>query len=66
MTESILCHAGTAAYADGDIVTSGGRVISVSSYGKDIADALAHSYASIALVDFDGKYFRRDIGKDLQ
>ncbi len=66
VTESILFHAGTAANADGDIVTSGGRVISVSSYGKDIADALAHSYASIALVDFDGKYFRRDIGKDLQ
>ncbi len=66
VTESTLFHAGTAINADEQLVTSGGRVISVSSYGKDMDEALAHSYASIALVDFDGKYFRRDIGKDLK
>lgn len=66
VTESILFHAGTAIDPSGDLVTSGGRVISVSSHGKDMDEALAHSYASISLVDFDGKYFRRDIGQDLK
>ena len=66
VTESILFHAGTKIDADGQLVTSGGRVISVSSYGESIADALAHSYASIEKINYEGKYFRRDIGQDLQ
>ena len=65
VTNSILFHAGTKINDAGELVTSGGRVISVSSYGKYIADALSNSYASINKVEFEGKYFRRDIGKDL-
>ena len=63
--ESIPFHAGTAVDAEGQLVTSGGRVISVSSTGNDIADALAKSYSAIEKIKFDGKYSRRDIGKDL-
>lgn len=65
VTQSTVFHAGTKRDTEGNVVTSGGRVLSVSSYGDSIADALANSYASIALIDFDGHYFRRDIGRDL-
>jgi len=64
VTESILFHAGTA-LADGRLLTSGGRVIAASSYGTDIPSALALSFKAASAVDFDGKYFRRDIGRDL-
>lgn len=65
VTQSTVFHAGTKRDAEDNVVTSGGRVLSVSSYGDSIADALANSYASIELIDFDGRYFRRDIGRDL-
>jgi phosphoribosylamine---glycine ligase len=61
---SILFHAGTR--LDGDkILTSGGRVIAVSSYGASMQDALANSYQNAERVRFEGKYFRKDIGFDL-
>lgn len=62
---SILFHAGTSLTDDGTLVTSGGRVLAVSSYGDSIADALARSFAGAEAIQFDGKYFRRDIGRDL-
>lgn len=63
--DSILFHAGTAINANGQLVTSGGRVIAASSYGESIADAAERSFHTIRAIDFDGKYFRRDIGRDL-
>jgi len=62
---SIVFHAGTRLEADGSLVTSGGRVLAVTSYGDSIADALSHSYASLAGITFDGMNYRRDIGRDL-
>ncbi len=64
--QSILFHAGTRQTEDGRLVTSGGRVIAASSYGDTIADALAKSYQAVDNIKFEGKYFRRDIGQDLQ
>ena len=63
--DSIVFHAGTKSVPDGGVVTSGGRVLSVSSYGDSIADALAKSYESISKIDFADSYYRRDIGQDL-
>ena len=61
---SIVFHSGTA-MKDGQVVTNGGRVIAVSSYGKDKVEALQKSFEEAQKIQFTDKYFRRDIGADL-
>ena len=62
--ESHVYHAGTA-LKDGSILTNGGRVLAITSFGDRIQDALNKSYATLEQVGFEQMYFRRDIGKDL-
>lgn len=61
---SIIFHAGTKAEGD-NVVTAGGRVISVSSYGGSIKEALETSYKNAEVIQFDKKYYRKDLGFDL-
>lgn len=64
VTNSIVFHAGTA-LKDGEVVTNGGRVLAVTSYGSTYQEAIAQSYQSIDKIAFDKMYFRKDIGFDL-
>ncbi|MFM7467591.1 MAG: phosphoribosylamine--glycine ligase, partial [Crocinitomicaceae bacterium] len=64
VVESIVFHAGTS--SDGpSVLTAGGRVLSVTSYGRNLDAALEKTYDSIAKITFDGAYFRKDLGFDV-
>lgn len=62
--ESVIFHAGTKK-SNGSVLTNGGRVLSITSYGEDIHKALKKSYEVAGKVDFENKYYRKDIGFDL-
>ena len=63
--DGIVFHAGTALDDKGRVVTSGGRVLATVAFGEDIPDAAAKSYEMLDKITFEGKYNRRDIGRDL-
>lgn len=64
ITESMVFHAGTS--SDGPaVLTAGGRVLSVTSYGKNLEAALQRTYAAIEKIEFEDSYFRKDIGFDV-
>ncbi|MFC4221692.1 phosphoribosylamine--glycine ligase [Flagellimonas marina] len=62
--DSLVFHAGTK-LSDGKVVTNGGRVIAVTSFGKDFREALQKSYQNMEKLHFDGMYYRKDLGFDL-
>lgn len=63
--QSIIFHAGTK-ISDGEVVTSGGRVLAVTAIGENISAAQDKAYAAVAGIDYNGKYYRRDIAEDLK
>ncbi|MCP2521128.1 phosphoribosylamine--glycine ligase, partial [SCandidatus Aminicenantes bacterium Aminicenantia_JdfR_composite] len=60
----VIFHAGTK-FADGQIVTNGGRVLNVCSTGSNLSEAMKNIYEAILLINFEGMYYRKDIGKEI-
>ncbi len=65
VNESIVFHAGTTLNKESETISSGGRVLAITSFGKNISEASLCSYQSISKISFDRMYYRKDIGKDL-
>ena len=65
VTNAYVFQAGTAENKRGELVTSGGRVLAVSAFGKDVEQAITNTYRNEIMVDFDGRIVRTDIGHDL-
>ena len=63
--ECLVFHAGTRRRMNGDIETSGGRVLTITSFSRDLREAQQNSIRNGGIIDFEGKYFRRDIGEDV-
>ena len=63
--KSVVFHAGTKTNEKGELLTNGGRVLAVSSYGKNHVDAMLYSYKALKKIHFDKAYYRKDIGRDL-
>lgn len=64
-TESLVFHAGTRKRTNGDIESNGGRVIAVTAFARKLTDAVKIANRNAAIISFEGKYFRKDIGKDV-
>lgn len=65
VTDSFVFHAGTKTDEHGNILSNGGRVLAITSFGNTIEEAIALSLKSAEIINFDGKYYRKDIAKDL-
>lgn len=65
ISDSIIFHAGTKLNDNHDVITNGGRVLAVTSYGNTLEEAIAISNKNAKLIDFENKYFRSDIGIDV-
>ncbi|MGB5191217.1 phosphoribosylglycinamide synthetase C domain-containing protein, partial [Robiginitalea sp.] len=63
--EAMVFHAGTQKDSNGDVVTSGGRVLAVTALGADFKDSLRKAYAGVSEIEFEDAYYRTDIGFDL-
>ncbi len=63
--DSIIFHAGTTHDKDGNVVTNGGRVMAITSFGQDFKSALAQSYTNVDKLSFEGINYRKDLGFDL-
>jgi phosphoribosylamine--glycine ligase len=64
VSNAVVFHAGTR-LSDGKVLTNGGRVLSVTGHGQDQTEALSRSYRAADAIQFEGKYYRKDIGFDL-
>jgi len=62
--ESLVFHSGTKQEEE-NVLTNGGRVFAVTSFGRSIEDAVNKSFKTADKIKYDGKYYRRDIGRDL-